>query len=86
MLSNNRAVAVKAFKNHLLLIRFADGTEKIYNCHKLLQQKLYIELSDWSFFSTVHIDEMGIICWNDALDIRPDEAYDNSIPLNKLHF
>ncbi len=86
MLSNNRAVAVKALKNYILLIKFADGTERIYNCHCLLQQKLYSELSDQSFFKTVHIDEMGVICWDNALDINPKHAYEDSISLCELHF
>jgi hypothetical protein len=83
---DNRAVEVKAIKNYLLLIRFSDDSLRIYNCHCLLQHKLYAELSDWTFFQTVQIDDMGIICWDDALDIHPDDAYDNSIPVNEFHF
>lgn len=83
---DNRAVEVKAFKNYLLLIKFTDASTRIYNCHNLLQHKLYTELSDWNFFQSVHIDNMGIICWDDALDIHPDDAYDNSVPIDDFHF
>ena len=83
---DNRAIEVKAFKNYLLLIRFSDDSVKIYNCHNILQHKQYAELLDWTFFQAVHIDDMGIICWDDALDIHPDDAYDNSIPVNEFCF
>lgn len=86
MLRDIRAKEVKAFNNYLLLIRFTDESVKIYNCHDLLQDKLYAELSDLAFFQTVHIDEMGIICWDDALDIHPDAVYEDSIALEDFHF
>lgn len=86
MLRDIRAKEVKAFNNCLLLIKFTDGSVKIYNCHNLLQDKLYEELSDLAFFKTVHIDEMGIICWDNALDIHPDAVYEDSIALENFHF
>ena len=77
-----RAVAVKAMSNYLLLVKFDNGEQRIYNCYPLLENKLYSELKDTEFFKTVHIDEMGVVCWNDATDINPYELYENSESLS----
>ena len=77
-----RAVAVKAMSNYLLLVKFDNGEQRIYNCYPLLENKLYSELKDIEFFKTVHIDEMGVVCWNDATDINPYELYENSESLS----
>ena len=77
-----RAVAVKAMSNYLLLVKFDNGEQRIYNCYPLLENKLYSELKDTEFFKTAHIDEMGVVCWNDATDINPYELYENSESLS----
>lgn len=50
MFMYDRAMKVKAFKNYHLLVEFADKSIKIYNCHSLLEPKLYADLKDISFF------------------------------------
>jgi hypothetical protein len=55
-----RAADVKPMSNYLLLIRFDNGEEKIYNCFSLLNNSLYSKISEKSFLDTVHIDEMGL--------------------------
>ncbi len=81
-----RAVAVKAMDNYLLLIKFNNGEQKIYNCFPSLENNLFSELKDVDFFKTVHIDEMGVVCWNDATDINPYDLYDNSENLEDFAF
>ena len=73
-----RAVKVKALKNYQLLVLFNNGEEKVYNCYPLLEDPLFQALKNESFFNTVHIDEMGVVCWNDSIDIEPNELYENS--------
>ena len=77
---------VKAMDNYLLLVRFDNGEEKIYNCLKLLNDDLFSSLKNKSYFSTVHTDDMGIVCWNDATDINPYELYENSQSVKLLAF
>lgn len=60
-----RAVKVKLMNNYLLLVRFDNGEERIFNCLSLIKSNLYAELSDIEFFRGVHIDNMGAVCWND---------------------
>lgn len=81
-----RARKVKPVKNKILLIEFDNGEQRIFNCYPLLEDKLYAALSDEEFFKTVHIDEMGLVCWNDATDINPTFLYDKSEPVSNLSF
>ena len=74
----HRAVRVKPLQNYLILVSFNNGENRVYNCYPLLEDKLFSELRDVSFFNTVHVDEMGLVCWNDYTDIEPNELYENS--------
>lgn len=81
-----RAVAVKAMDNYLLLVKFDNGEQKIYNCFPLLENSLFAELNDIDFFRTVHVDDIGVVCWNDATDINPYDLYDDSENLSDFAF
>lgn len=81
-----RAVEVKAMNNYLLLIKFNNGEERIYNCFPLLENKLFSELKKYDYFRTVHIDEMGLVCWSDSTDINPYELYEDSEPISHFKF
>ena len=74
----HRAVKVKPLQNYLILISFDNGEKRVYNCYPLLEDKLFSGLRDVNFFNTVHIDEMGLVCWSDSTDIEPNELYENS--------
>jgi hypothetical protein len=45
-----RATDVKSMSNYLLLIRFDNGEEKVYNCFPLLNNPLYSKIAEKSFF------------------------------------
>ena len=74
----HRAVDVKPLKNYLILVSFDNGEKKVYNCYPLLEDKLFRALKDVEYFNSVHIDEMGLVCWDDATDIEPNELYDQA--------
>lgn len=73
-----RAKKVIPLKNYILYVEFANGERKIYNCYPLLSIPLFNELKNDQFFRGVYVDEMGIVCWNNATDIEPNELYNNS--------
>ncbi len=73
-----RAVKVKPMKHYLLLIKFDNDEVKVFNCFPLLQDKLFSKIADISYFKTVHIDEMGLVCWDNSTDIDPYRLYENS--------
>jgi hypothetical protein len=39
---------------------------------------MFSRLKEESFFRTVHVDEMGVVCWDDSTDLQPDELYNSS--------
>lgn len=82
----NRVIDVKAMDDYLLLIKFDNGEQRLYNCFPLLENNLFSELKNADFFKTVHIDEMGLVCWNNGTDINPYELYDNSESLSDFAF
>ena len=81
-----RAVRVKAMNNYLLFIKFDNGEERIYNCFPLLKEPLFNKLHNKDFFNTVHIDEMGVVCWDSATDIDPYDLYEQSERINDFCF
>ncbi len=82
----HRAVDVKPLENYLLLIRFDNGEEKVYNCFPLLDDELFKRLKDDAFYKSVHIDNMGLVCWDDSTDIDPYELYEKSEALANFAF
>lgn len=80
-----RAIGVKPLKNYLLLVRFDNGEDRVYNCFPLLENNLFSEISDIDFFNTVHIDDMGLVCWDNSTDINPFDLYDDSEPVSNFH-
>ncbi len=81
-----RAVEVKPMAQHLLLVKFDNEKVKVFNCLPLMQSKLFSKLSDATFFRTVHVDDMGLVCWDNATDINPYELYDNSEEISDFVF
>lgn len=81
-----RAVAVKPMENYILLVKFDNGEVRIYNCHQLLRNKMFSEIADVEFFNKVHVDDMGVVSWSDALDISPFELYENSQNIEEFIF
>lgn len=77
-----RALKVKAIENYLIVVSFENGEERVYDCNPLLDKKLFCDLKNEEYFQTVHIDEMGIVCWDDSTDIAPDELYNNSVDMS----
>lgn len=79
-----RVKKVKALRNYLLVLEFSNGEKRVFNCYPLLEQKIYSELKNPEFFNTVHIDEMGVVCWNEYTDIDPFLLYEESEPIANI--
>lgn len=85
-MSMRRAINVKPMRNLLLLIQFDNGEKRIFNCFPLLEDRLFSGITDTVFFNTVHVDEMGVVCWDNSTDINPFYLYDNSEPIANFAF
>jgi len=75
------AVKVTPLGNYNIIIKFNTGETKIYNCYPLLNTPLFAKLKNKDFFMTAHIDETGLVCWDNATDIPLDELYNNSVEI-----
>lgn len=81
-----RVTNVKPLENYLLLLQFQNGEKRVFNCYPLLKDKLFEKLKDVDFFKTVHIDDMGLVCWDEATDINPYALYEQSEPITHFAF
>ena len=75
------AVKVTPLDNYNIIVEFNTGEIKIYNCYPLFSIPLFAKLKDKDFFMTAHIDETGLVCWDNSTDIPPDELYNNSVDI-----
>ena len=82
----HRAVSVKPMKNYIILVKFDNGEERVFNCFPLINDSLFFKISDVDFFRTVHVDDMGVVCWDDSTDINPDILYEESEPVSDFSF
>lgn len=78
------AVKVTPLNNYNILVEFNTSETKIYNCYPLLNIPLFAKLKNKDFFMTAHIDETGLVCWDNATDIPPEELYNNSVDIQQL--
>lgn len=75
------AKRVTPLDNYNIIVKFDTGETKIYNCYPLLNIPLFAKLKNKDFFMTAHIDETGLVCWDNATDIPPEELYNNSVEI-----
>ncbi len=73
-----RAVAVKPLEGYFLYVKFDNGEERVFNCIPLMEDKIYAKISDKEYFKMVHIDEYGVVCWDEGTDINPYKLYEDS--------
>ena len=75
-----RPVRIKRLKDKLIFVEFENNERRLYNCHSLIEKdKRFSDLSDEDYFKTVHIDELGLVCWDEYTFIDPESLYCESI-------
>lgn len=66
-----------------LLITFAKGKKKLFDCKKFLFDDSFSEkLKDLNFFMKAKADH-NTVMWDDDIDISPEYLYDKSIKYKK---
>lgn len=68
---------VKPLKN-MLLLNFDNGEVKIFDMKPYLEQGLFKELNDESFFNSVHVS-LDTVEWSNGVDICPEIFYEQSV-------
>ena len=75
-------ITVQPQEDKTLLVKFANGVEKIYDCKQILQLEAFRLLRNEAFFKAVKVDQGGYgISWNDDVDLSEHELWTNSIEL-----
>jgi hypothetical protein len=75
-----RILSVRALENKKLLVKFVNGTEKVYDCGPLLRLERFRLLGNEAFFKAVRVDPGGYgISWNDEMDLSEYELWTNGV-------
>lgn len=78
----HRVTCVSTLEGTRLLLEFDNKESRIFDVKKLQDNKLFQKIiDDKEYFSKVHIDNMGLVCWDEATDINPYYLYDESEPV-----
>ena len=78
---------VAPLNDYKLQVTFANGVEKIYDCHPLLTEPSFTLLQSLALFRAVQVDPGGYgISWNDDLDLSEAELWKNGVlPTEEPH-
>jgi len=72
-----KIISVDPLAEKLLLVKFANGTEKFYDCNQLLQREMFQLLNNEAFFKGIKVDPGGYgISWNDDVDRSEYELWE----------
>ena len=71
-------LSVQVQEHKKLLIKFVNGTKKVYDCAQLLRMEMFQLLKNDAFFKSVKVDVGGYgISWNDEIDLSEYELWTN---------
>lgn len=54
-----KVASVEPLEDRLLLVKFVNGVEKIYDCSELLHLEMFQSLKNEAFFKSVKVDAGG---------------------------
>ena len=69
-------VAVRYIRDHVVWIKFQDGTEGEVDLQGSLRDPVFEPLRDVDYFKRVRVDsDLGTIVWPNGADIAPETLY-----------
>lgn len=75
-----RVVSVRPLAGKRLLVTFTSGTQKVYDCQKILELERFELLRNEAFFKAVTVDPGGYgVSWNDEIDLSEYELWNNGV-------
>ena len=75
---------VTPLKEKRLLVTFANGTQKIYDCQRILHLERFQLLKQEAFFKAVTVDPGGFgISWDDERDLSEYELWNNGVEVEQ---
>lgn len=67
---------------HHLLVTFANGVQKVYDCHQIVDLERFQLLQSEAFFKSVRVDPGGYgVSWDDERDLSEYEPRTNGIEI-----
>lgn len=73
-------VSVTPLQGRRLLVTFANGAQKMYDCRRILQLERFRLLRHDAFFNAVAVDPGGYgVSWNDDMDLSEYELWSNGV-------
>ena len=80
----HEVVDVSAIDNYHLILKFNDGTTKIFDMRPLLWGEVFAPLNDPQYFKQVYVDrEAGTVAWPNGADVAPDTLYNEARDLRE---
>jgi hypothetical protein len=71
-----RVVKVRALPGFRLEVEFEDGLHGILDYSQRLLGPVFEPLRDPARFAEVGLDEDGVVCWPNGVDLAPDAMYE----------
>ena len=70
-----------ALENYILLIKFEDGIEKLYDIKPLFEKwEIFKKLKENNLYKFIKVDVGGDgVSWNDEIDLSSNELWENGI-------
>jgi hypothetical protein len=76
--------SVIPLKERRLLVTFANGVQKGYDCQKILNLERFRLLKHEAFFKTVSVDPGGYgVSWDDEMDLSEYELWNNGVEVEQ---
>jgi len=73
-----KVTSVQPKPGKTLLVEFANGERKVYDCSPLLKSEAFQSLQDEAIFKCAHADSHGYgVIWNDDIDLAESEVWLN---------
>ena len=69
-------VAAKHVRNHVVWVKFEDGTEGEIDLRSELWGPVFEPLQDTGYFAQVVVAEYGTIAWPNGADLAPEFLYE----------
>ena len=75
-----RIKSVAPLKGRHLLVTFANGVQKVYDCQRILNLERFQLLKHEAFFRAVTVDPGGYgVSWDDEMDLSEYELWNNGV-------
>ncbi len=76
--------SVTPIKGKRLLVDFANGIQKVYDCRQILTLDRFRLLQHEAFFKAVTVDPGGCgVSWNDEMDLSEYELWTNGVEVEQ---